>query len=107
MDPPIRRVLAPNPGPMTLEGTNTWIVGAEPTVVIDPGPEDPAHLAAVRAEAGRVGVILLSHRHPDHAPGAAALASTTGAPIHAWRPRPGEPPLAAGQECRGGDGTDL
>jgi glyoxylase-like metal-dependent hydrolase (beta-lactamase superfamily II) len=77
MDAPIRRVLAPNPGPMTLEGTNTWIVGAEPTVVIDPGPDDPAHLDAVRAEAGRVGVILLTHRHPDHvvffAPDARAL----------------------------------
>jgi len=107
MDAPIRRVLAPNPGPMTLEGTNTWIVGREPTVVIDPGPDDPAHLDAVRAEAGRVRVILLTHRHPDHAPGAAALGRATGAPVHAWRPEQGESPLTAGQEFAAGDGTLL
>jgi glyoxylase-like metal-dependent hydrolase (beta-lactamase superfamily II) len=107
MDAPIRRVLAPTPGPMTLEGTNTWIVGAEPTVVIDPGPDDPGHLDSVRADAGRVGVILLTHRHPDHAPGAAALARATGAPVHAWRPESDESPLAAGQEFSAGDGTVL
>lgn len=107
MDAPIRRVLAPNPGPMTLEGTNTWIVGADPAIVIDPGPDDPGHLEAVRAEAGRVAVILLTHRHPDHAPGAASLARATGAPVHAWRPEPTESPLAAGQEFTAGDGTVL
>ena len=107
METSIRRVLAPNPGPMTLEGTNTWVVGADPAIVIDPGPDDAGHLAAVRAEGGRVGVILLTHRHPDHAPGAAALASATGAPVHAWRPDRGESPLAAGQEFTAGGGTVL
>jgi glyoxylase-like metal-dependent hydrolase (beta-lactamase superfamily II) len=107
METAIRRVLAPNPGPMTLEGTNTWLVGAEPAIVIDPGPDDPGHLEAVRAEAGRIGVILLTHRHPDHAPGAAALARSTGAPVHAWRPEAGESPLAAGQDVTSGDGTVL
>jgi glyoxylase-like metal-dependent hydrolase (beta-lactamase superfamily II) len=103
----IRRVLAANPGPMTLEGTNTWVVGAEPAVVIDPGPDDETHLAAVRAEAGAVGAILLTHRHPDHAPGAAALARATGAPVYAWRPEPGESPLRAGQETVAGGGLTI
>jgi len=100
--PPIRRVLAPNPGPMTLDGTNTWVVGTPPAVVIDPGPEDEAHLAAVRTEAVTVGTILVTHRHPDHAPGADALARSTGALVHAWRPLAGWNPIRAGQEFRGG-----
>ena len=103
----VRRVLAPNPGPMTLEGTNTWIVGDGPAVVIDPGPDDAGHLGAVRAEAGAIGAIVLTHRHPDHAPGAAALARASGAPIHAWRPDPGELPLRAGQELVAGGGLTV
>jgi glyoxylase-like metal-dependent hydrolase (beta-lactamase superfamily II) len=103
----VRRVLAPNPGPMTLEGTNTWIVGGDPAVVIDPGPDDAGHLEAVRSEAGQVGAILLTHRHPDHAPGAAALARACGAPVYAWRPDPGESPLRAGQEISAGGGLTL
>jgi glyoxylase-like metal-dependent hydrolase (beta-lactamase superfamily II) len=67
---PVRRVLAPNPGVYTLEGTNTWIVGSEPSIVIDPGPDIPQHLAGVAHEAGRVGAVLVTHDHPDHAPGA-------------------------------------
>jgi glyoxylase-like metal-dependent hydrolase (beta-lactamase superfamily II) len=51
----IVRVLAPNPGPLTLEGTNTWVIGRDPAVVIDPGPEDEGHLQAVAREAGPVG----------------------------------------------------
>ena len=100
--PSIRRVLAPNPGPMTLDGTNTWVVGTPPAVVIDPGPEDEAHLAAVRAEAGTVGTILVTHLHPDHAPGAESLSRSTGAPVHAWRPPPGWNPIRPGQEFEGG-----
>jgi glyoxylase-like metal-dependent hydrolase (beta-lactamase superfamily II) len=103
--PPIRRVLAPNPGPMTLEGTNTWVVGTPPAVVIDPGPEDEAHLAAVRAEAVTVGTILITHRHPDHAPGAEALARSTGARVYSWRPPKGWDPIRAGQEFDGGGVT--
>ena len=99
---PIRRVLAPNPGPMTLEGTNTWVVGSPPAAVIDPGPEDEAHLAAIRAEAGTVGAILLTHRHPDHAPGADALARSTGATVHAWRPAAGWTAIRAGQQFEDG-----
>ena len=50
---PILRVLAPNPSVFTLEGTNTWIVGRDPSIVIDPGPDDPAHLDEVAAEPRR------------------------------------------------------
>lgn len=81
----IERVLAPNPGVYTLDGTNTWIVGADPSVVIDPGPDDPAHLDEVMATAGRIAAVLLTHDHPDHAPGAPVLAAKAGAPLYAYR----------------------
>jgi len=74
-------VLAPNPGPMTGPGTNTWVVGSgEHCVVIDPGPEIPEHLAAVhRAVGNRSAVVVaVTHGHPDHAPGAASLAALLG-----------------------------
>ncbi|MGF1552990.1 MAG: MBL fold metallo-hydrolase [Paracoccaceae bacterium] len=77
------RVVADNGGPMTCHGTNTYVhdTGAG-TVVIDPGPADDAHLAAVRHAAGaRVEAIVLTHRHRDHADGAPALARETGAPL--------------------------
>ncbi len=96
------RVLAPNPGPYTLEGTNTWIVGRDPAVVIDPGPDEPAHLAEVRREAGPVAAILLTHDHPDHAPGAPALARETGAPVLAFRPPAGGRRLRDGEVVRAG-----
>jgi glyoxylase-like metal-dependent hydrolase (beta-lactamase superfamily II) len=98
----IRCVLADNPGPFTLEGTNTWIVGDRPAVVIDPGPEDLAHLARVVREAGPVAAILLTHHHPDHAPGAAALAGLTGAPVRAFRPTEGEGQLEDGDAIDAG-----
>jgi len=84
------RVLAPNPGPFTLEGTNTWVVGRDPSAVIDPGPEDAQHGRAVAAAAGPVAAILVTHAHPDHAPGAAQLAEETGAPVLAFRPEDGQ-----------------
>ena len=67
----VSRVVAPNPGPYTGPGTNTWIVGAGPVVVvIDPGPDDDAHLAALnkRLSGKTVGVVLVTHGHPDHLP---------------------------------------
>jgi glyoxylase-like metal-dependent hydrolase (beta-lactamase superfamily II) len=68
--PEIERIVAPNPGPMTLEGTNTYVVGGDGAAfVIDPGPADEAHIAAVRAAAdarGGLGGILLTHSHLDH-----------------------------------------
>lgn len=74
--PEIARIVAPNPGPMTLEGTNTYVVGSGPAYVIDPGPDDRGHLDAVAAEAERRGGlagILLTHSHADHAAGAREL----------------------------------
>jgi len=82
-------VLAANPGPMTLTGTNTWLlraVGSPDAVVVDPGPDDSVHLAAVAAAAGRVATILLTHGHPDHSAGARRLHELTGAPVRALDP---------------------
>ncbi|MFL5891440.1 MAG: MBL fold metallo-hydrolase [Solirubrobacterales bacterium] len=65
----IVRLTAPNPGPMTLSGTNTYVVGEGPAYVIDPGPDDETHVAAIRAEVesrGGLGGILLTHSHADH-----------------------------------------
>jgi glyoxylase-like metal-dependent hydrolase (beta-lactamase superfamily II) len=78
----IRRVRAANPSPLTLDGTNTYVVGQW---VVDPGPDDPAHLEAVRAAApDGIEAVVLTHGHGDHADGAPAL----GVPIH--RPGDGE-----------------
>lgn len=85
----VRLVLAPNPSLLTGPGTNTYIVGRPPgrCVVIDPGPDDAGHLervAQVATEQGGVQAILITHGHPDHSEGAAALRARTGAPIAAW-----------------------
>lgn len=82
-----RLVLAPNPGPMTLDGTNTWILGERRTVVVDPGPDDDGHLQRVADEAGDVALVLLTHGHPDHSAGARRLAEILGGvPIRAVDP---------------------
>ena len=81
-------LLAGNPSPMTLDGTNTWILraaGAAGAIVVDPGPDDPGHLAAV-ARAGPVRTILLTHGHADHSAGARRLHELTGAPVRALDP---------------------
>jgi glyoxylase-like metal-dependent hydrolase (beta-lactamase superfamily II) len=73
-------VRADNPGPMTLEGTNTWVLRArpgDPAVVVDPGPLDEVHLSAVAGVAGPVALVLLTHGHPDHAEGARSLEELT------------------------------
>lgn len=78
----VSRVLAPNPGPFTFRGTGVYIVGAGPRVaVIDPGPDIPAHLDALRRVLGRrqVSHILVTHTHRDHSPAAAALKAWSGA----------------------------
>jgi glyoxylase-like metal-dependent hydrolase (beta-lactamase superfamily II) len=80
---------APNPGPMTLDGTNTWVLrapGAQAAVVVDPGPADDRHLARI-AGYGPVAFILVTHGHHDHVEGAAALSGLVGnAPVHAADP---------------------
>jgi len=86
-------VLAPNPSPMTLDGTNTWVLlepGGTQAAVVDPGPLDEAHLSAVlrhtEQSGARVSVILLTHGHPDHAESARRFAELTGAPVRALDP---------------------
>jgi glyoxylase-like metal-dependent hydrolase (beta-lactamase superfamily II) len=103
-------VLAPNPSPMTLDGTNTWIVRShDDLVVIDPGPGAPSHLAAIESEAAgsRVTRILLTHGHPDHAEGAVELAHRVGAPVLALDPahRLGDEGLHGGDVVEVGDVT--
>src|SRR5438477_8575023 len=84
VSPLIRRVVANNPGPFTFKGTGTYIVGRGEVAVIDPGPDDPAHLAAILAAiAGEtVSHILITHHHADHSPLAAPLKAATGATIY-------------------------
>lgn len=86
-DPPVRRQLAPNPSPLTGDGTNTWLVGATELAVIDPGPDDPAHLAAILQAVGpgqRISHIVVTHAHLDHSALASRLAAKTGAQVHAF-----------------------
>ncbi len=74
--PEVLKIVAPNPGAMTLEGTNTYVYGSDPCVVIDPGSEDAGHLKAIRAaavERGGIGLVLLTHSHGDHTAGADRL----------------------------------
>jgi glyoxylase-like metal-dependent hydrolase (beta-lactamase superfamily II) len=82
-------VLAPNPGIMTLDGTNTWILRAEdfgPSVVVDPGPLHEGHLRAVADVAGDVSVVLLTHGHLDHSEGAGWFAEYVGCGVRALDP---------------------
>jgi glyoxylase-like metal-dependent hydrolase (beta-lactamase superfamily II) len=78
--PGVRRLVAPNGGMMTGPGTNTYVLGTQDVVVIDPGPDDAAHLGAImNAAEGRIGWIVVTHTHRDHSPLAAVLARQTGA----------------------------
>src|SRR5690606_34121151 len=102
--PGIRRIVAANPGPMTYHGTNTWLV-EEPDgiTVIDPGPDDPAHLdAVVAAGGGRITRILLSHSHADHLGNLAALRRATGAPVWALAPEAAPDVVPAEGDAIGG-----
>jgi glyoxylase-like metal-dependent hydrolase (beta-lactamase superfamily II) len=109
--PLARCVLAPNPSPMTLDGTNTWLIGdpaAGGVVVVDPGPADEPHLrrvtGQVRAEGRRIALILLTHGHGDHSGGARRLAELTGAAVRALDPahRLGGEGLATGDVVTAG-----
>ena len=95
LSPLVRRIVAPNPGPMTFRGTCTYVVGSDAVAVIDPGPDLPEHLDALLAALGRerVAAILVTHTHRDHSPAARSLAARTGAPILGCRPHaPSRPP---------------
>ncbi len=77
-------VRASNPSLITLEGTNTYVVGARTPVVIDPGPNDAEHLERVLGEAGEPSLVILTHGHPDHAEGAETFAAMARAPLAAF-----------------------
>ena len=82
-----RRILAPNAGPMTLDGTNSYLLAAPDAggvVVVDPGPLDEGHLAALAAFP--VELVLLTHRHLDHSESRSRFAELTGAPVRAQSP---------------------
>lgn len=114
LEPGLRRITAPNPSPMTLHGTNTFLVGTHDIAVIDPGPTSEPHLRAILAAIGpgqRVTHILVTHSHLDHSPLARPLAEATGAPVLAagpsdWGRSPAMQALAEGGLIGGGEGLD-
>ncbi len=90
LSPLVRRIVASNPGPMTGPGTNTYLVGIDEIVVIDPGPDDPSHLDAIAGCGGdRIRWIACTHTHEDHVPGVAGLKERTGAEVLAFDARDG------------------
>ncbi|AMN45981.1 beta-lactamase [Steroidobacter denitrificans] len=91
----VRRLVARNPGYMTGPGTNTYLLGTDRCIVIDPGPDDPMHVERILAQtAARIDAVLVTHTHPDHSPAAAALAQASGATIL------GRPPPLHGRQDR-------
>ncbi len=87
--PGVRRIVAPNPGIMTGPGTNTYLIGDGPLAVIDPGPDNDDHFAALCEAVGdRLGWIVATHTHIDHSPLAARLRETTGAEVVGFGPAP-------------------
>src|SRR3954463_15901054 len=83
----LKLVRAPNPGPMTLDGTNTWVLrapGAPACVVVDPGPAQESHLAAVATEAP-IAALLITHGHPDHDEGVPRLVELLGGAVPVLR----------------------
>lgn len=111
LDETVTRVLAPNPDPMTLDGTNTYVVaapGAGAALVLDPGPADPDHLERVEQVLARrdveVAAVAVTHHHVDHLEAAGAWASRFGCPLHATRPQDVDP---TGHLVADGDRIDL
>ena len=89
LEPGLRRIIAPNPSPMTQAGTNTYIIGTGSVAVIDPGPDSDPHLSAILGALNKgevVSHILVTHSHLDHSPLARGLSAATGAPILAFGP---------------------
>lgn len=114
LSPGLRRILAPNPSPMTHRGTNTYLLGTGELAVIDPGPAIDAHLNAILDAPGpgqRISHIIVTHTHLDHSQLARPLSRATGAPILAFgAARDGRSPvmrdLARAGEIGGGEGVD-
>ncbi len=102
--PAFRTMTAANPSPHTLTGTNTYLLGRGRVIVIDPGPDDPAHVNAVlhqiSAAGGALGLILVTHSHADHLGAARALAAGGPVPIRRWGA--GDDPLTDGETVEEG-----
>jgi glyoxylase-like metal-dependent hydrolase (beta-lactamase superfamily II) len=107
--PGVRAIVADNPGPFTFKGTISYIVGRDQVAIIDPGPDDPAHVAAlldaVRGET--VSHIFVTHTHRDHSPAAAKIKAATGAPVLAQGPHRLARPLHTGEMRRLDASADL
>lgn len=112
IQPDLRVVLAPNPSPMTGPGTNSYLVGAGDLALVDPGPDDPRHLAALlRAlrPGERIATILVTHAHADHSPLARQISAQAGAPVLAFgdaRAGRSARMAALGPDLGGGEGVD-
>ena len=114
LEPGLRRILAPNPSPMTYRGTNTYILGTRDLAVIDPGPMHQGHMEALMAAVGasqHISHIIVTHSHLDHSPLARPLAERTGAPVLAFGDAlAGRSPVMAGLArdglAGGGEGVD-
>ncbi|MEP3439873.1 MAG: MBL fold metallo-hydrolase [Sulfitobacter sp.] len=114
LEPGLRRIVAPNPSPMTYRGTNTYLLGTRGLAVIDPGPQNPQHLEAILGALGaeqHISHILVTHTHLDHSPLAAELKARTGAQILAFGPAQAGrssvmQALAATGMAGGGEGVD-
>lgn len=113
--PQVRRLTVRNASPMTFTGTQTYLVGAGDIAVIDPGPVNEAHVGDILnalEEGERIAVILLTHTHIDHSPGAAALKAATGAKTYAFGPHGAGMSrmmidlAASGADLGGGEGAD-
>ena len=109
LSPLVRRLTAPNAGPMTFKGTNTYVVGHGDVTVIDPGPDLPEHVATLLAAlmAERVARILVTHTHRDHSPAARLLKAKTGAPIVGCAPHLLFRAAQAGEATGAAAGNDL
>lgn len=114
LEPGLRRIVAPNPSPMTYRGTNTYLLGTTGLAVIDPGPDNAAHLAAILDAVGpeqHISHIVVTHTHIDHSPLARRLAEKSGAPVLAFGDAAaGRSPvmqeLARTGDIGGGEGID-
>jgi glyoxylase-like metal-dependent hydrolase (beta-lactamase superfamily II) len=100
--PGVRRIVADNPGPFTFKGTLTYIVGKGKVAIIDPGPDDPAHIAAVldAVRGETVTHIFVTHTHRDHSPAVPAIKAATGATVYAEGQHRASRPLNAGEAPR-------
>src|ERR1043166_9161945 len=100
--PGVRRIMANNPGPFTFKGTVSYIIGRGKVAIVDPGPDDPAHIGAlldaVRNET--VTHIFVTHTHRDHSPAVPAIKAATGATVYAEGPHRAARPLHIGERAR-------